>query len=376
MDLAYLRAHPAHLPTFLTHQRIRETPVAGGTSAPPPGSPSTTATRSSPSPGRSGPTGRCRRASSPPRRPGCAGCARPARCAVPEVIVALPDLLALDWVEPGEPTPAAAERFGRELAAPHRAGAADLRRGLARLHRLAPAGQHAGRRAVAGRGSPSAGSRPTCGCRSTAARSTGADAALVEQVIGRIDEFGGDEPPARMHGDLWPGNVLWGADDRAWLVDPAAHGGHRETDLAQLALFGGVAAPGPDPGRLRGGVAAGRRLARAGAAAPAAPAAGAHRAVRRRLPRCGRRRRPSRPAAAPGALRSTGDASPRATAGVLVDRYGRVARDLRVSLTDKCNLRCTYCMPAEGLPWLAGPRAAHRRGDRPAGPGRGASGSA
>ncbi|MGK5737759.1 GTP 3',8-cyclase MoaA [Micromonospora sp. URMC 103] len=43
------------------------------------------------------------------------------------------------------------------------------------------------------------------------------------------------------------------------------------------------------------------------------------------------------------------------TEGVLVDRYGRVARDLRVSLTDKCNLRCTYCMPAEGLPWLAGP---------------------
>ncbi|KXK62582.1 cyclic pyranopterin phosphate synthase MoaA [Micromonospora rosaria] len=42
-------------------------------------------------------------------------------------------------------------------------------------------------------------------------------------------------------------------------------------------------------------------------------------------------------------------------AGALVDRYGRIARDLRVSLTDKCNLRCTYCMPAEGLPWLAGP---------------------
>jgi cyclic pyranopterin phosphate synthase len=39
------------------------------------------------------------------------------------------------------------------------------------------------------------------------------------------------------------------------------------------------------------------------------------------------------------------------TAG-LVDRYGRVATDLRVSLTDRCNLRCTYCMPVEGLPWL------------------------
>ena len=37
----------------------------------------------------------------------------------------------------------------------------------------------------------------------------------------------------------------------------------------------------------------------------------------------------------------------------LTDRYGRVARDLRVSLTDRCNLRCSYCMPAEGLPWLA-----------------------
>ncbi|RIV36370.1 GTP 3',8-cyclase MoaA [Micromonospora radicis] len=41
---------------------------------------------------------------------------------------------------------------------------------------------------------------------------------------------------------------------------------------------------------------------------------------------------------------------------LLIDRYGRVARDLRVSLTDKCNLRCTYCMPADGLPWLAGPQ--------------------
>ncbi len=40
----------------------------------------------------------------------------------------------------------------------------------------------------------------------------------------------------------------------------------------------------------------------------------------------------------------------------LVDTFGRVARDLRVSLTDHCNLRCTYCMPAEGLPWMARPQ--------------------
>src|SRR5918998_5040589 len=51
--------------------------------------------------------------------------------------------------------------------------------------------------------------------------------------------------------------------------------------------------------------------------------------------------------------RPSGSAEP--TAYALTDRYGRVARDLRVSLTDKCNLRCTYCMPAEGLPWLPTP---------------------
>ena len=39
----------------------------------------------------------------------------------------------------------------------------------------------------------------------------------------------------------------------------------------------------------------------------------------------------------------------------LADRYGRIATDLRVSLTDRCNLRCTYCMPEEGLDWLAKP---------------------
>jgi GTP 3',8-cyclase len=44
------------------------------------------------------------------------------------------------------------------------------------------------------------------------------------------------------------------------------------------------------------------------------------------------------------------------TIRALADRHGRVATDLRVSLTDRCNLRCTYCMPAEGLAWLPSPR--------------------
>ncbi|MFF0377429.1 GTP 3',8-cyclase MoaA [Actinoplanes missouriensis] len=44
-----------------------------------------------------------------------------------------------------------------------------------------------------------------------------------------------------------------------------------------------------------------------------------------------------------------------ASVTVLADRFGRIATDLRVSLTDRCNLRCTYCMPAEGLAWMPQP---------------------
>jgi fructosamine-3-kinase len=67
---------------------------------------------------------------------------------------------------------------------------------------------------------------------------TAAEGADVERVCARLPELAGPpEPPARLHGDLWSGNVLW-SPDGVWLIDPAAHGGHRETDLAMLALFG------------------------------------------------------------------------------------------------------------------------------------------
>ncbi len=64
----------------------------------------------------------------------------------------------------------------------------------------------------------------------------------VDRVCERLrgGEFDDHAPPARIHGDLWSGNVMWTADG-AVLIDPAAHGGHRLTDLAMLALFG---APG------------------------------------------------------------------------------------------------------------------------------------
>ncbi|GHE41322.1 fructosamine kinase [Streptomyces longispororuber] len=66
-----------------------------------------------------------------------------------------------------------------------------------------------------------------------------AEAAVVERVCARLPELAGPaQPPARLHGDLWNGNVLWDPEGHAWLIDPAAHGGHRETDLAMLQLFG------------------------------------------------------------------------------------------------------------------------------------------
>jgi fructosamine-3-kinase len=58
--------------------------------------------------------------------------------------------------------------------------------------------------------------------------------ACDEVASGRFDD---DAPPSRIHGDLWGGNVLFGPEGVV-MIDPAAHGGHAETDLAMLCLFG------------------------------------------------------------------------------------------------------------------------------------------
>ena len=103
----------------------------------------------------------------------------------------------------------------------------------------------AGCRCPTGRPTPGRSSTPSAGCCPTS--SWPATAAPSTDDRGRdrsrpsspgSPDLVPEEPPARLHGDLWNGNVLWGLDGHAWLIDPAAYGGHREVDLAMLALFG------------------------------------------------------------------------------------------------------------------------------------------
>jgi fructosamine-3-kinase len=235
VDLEYLRAHPQHLPTFLRHQRIRETPVGGGSIC-----------QASRLTLEDGASVFAKILDGAPQHffdseaEGLRWLRAAGGVPVPEVLAVAPDLLALEWVEPGPPSPAAAERFGRELALTHRAGADGFG---------APWPGFIGSLPQPNNGAGLTWSEffaerrllPHLRTSIASGALADADVSLVETVLSRIDELAPPaEPPARLHGDLWPGNVLWGADGQAWLIDPSAHGGHRETDLAQLALFGGL----------------------------------------------------------------------------------------------------------------------------------------
>jgi len=150
--------------------------------------------------------------------------------------------LVTDRVATGRPGPGAAERFGRDLATLHASGAP----AFGAPPPGGPEAAYIGRAAMRNTTGPDwpawyAEHRVLPYVRRAVDTGTlgPAEAAVFEQVCERLPELAGPaEPPARLHGDLWNGNVLWGADGHAWLIDPAAHGGHRETDLAMLQLFG------------------------------------------------------------------------------------------------------------------------------------------
>ena len=140
--------------------------------------------------------------------------------------------LVIEEIPHGEPDLQAAVTFGRRLAALHLAGAPAF-------GTPPPGGPREATIGTATMVNEPAPEWPSWFASQRIepyAREAGID---VSEVCAHIDELAGPpEPPARLHGDLWSGNVLWGADGQVWLIDPAAHGGHRESDLAMLQLFG------------------------------------------------------------------------------------------------------------------------------------------
>ncbi|MEM8705006.1 MAG: fructosamine kinase family protein [Actinomycetota bacterium] len=161
---------------------------------------------------------------------------------VPDVLAVFDDdpaCLVLEWIEEGGRGDDAS--FGRQLARLHDAGAPAFGRTDGRTtgslalpndpcdtwsefyatRRLLPLARIAADRGALGSGAIS----------------------RLEALADGLDRFGAaDDAPARLHGDLWAGNRLVDRSGRSWLIDPAAHGGHREFDLAMMRLFGGYGA--------------------------------------------------------------------------------------------------------------------------------------
>ena len=159
---------------------------------------------------------------------------------VPQLIAVsdTPPFLVLEWIEEEGGVADTDASLGRGLAALHHAGAASFGR--------------TDRRPTGSRGLPNEPCATWTEFYATQrllpltrlARDSQAlpDRTIrgLETITGRLVELGGTpEPPARLHGDLWAGNRLVGRGGRNWLIDPAAHGGHREFDLAMMRLFGG-----------------------------------------------------------------------------------------------------------------------------------------
>ncbi|MDQ1448507.1 MAG: hypothetical protein QOC79_1478 [Actinomycetota bacterium] len=162
--------------------------------------------------------------------------------AVPEVLAVSdepPNHLVLEWIDEGRARPSTERDLGVGLARMHRAGAPTFGRD--------------DRRTTGSRGLPNepcatwaefyAANRllPLARLAREGRALSPSTIADLERLASRLTSFDTGEPPARLHGDLWAGNRLVDVEGCSWLIDPAAHGGNREFDLAMMRLFGGFA---------------------------------------------------------------------------------------------------------------------------------------
>lgn len=175
---------------------------------------------------------------------GLAWLAEPRALRVPEVLHASdadalgPACLVLELIESARPCAQHDELLGAGLAALHRAGAEGF--GFGSDNYLATLPQDNRMRA---RWSELYAEQRIAPLVERARRAGELSAPLtrrLEQLIARLPELvGPDEPPARLHGDLWGGNAIRDEHGAPVLIDPAVYGGHREVDLAMMRLFGG-----------------------------------------------------------------------------------------------------------------------------------------
>ncbi len=156
----------------------------------------------------------------------------------PRVLAASVRALVLEYVESGGRTPAFDEAFGRGLARLH--GHAPASFGLERSGIIASLPQD---NASEDEWATFYGQRRLVPLvrRCIEMARLPADAGAELDALLRVlpERVGPPEPPARLHGDLWSGNVMADAHGEPVIFDPAPYGGHREIDLAMMRLFGG-----------------------------------------------------------------------------------------------------------------------------------------
>lgn len=145
--------------------------------------------------------------------------------------------LVLEWIEPGQRSPRFDEELGLGLAALHRSGAANF--GWDSDNFIGPLPQSNRPQSSWARFYAEERLRPQLDRAVASGRMDSGLQGKLLALLERIDDLvGPEEPPARLHGDLWSGNVHADPQGQPCLIDPAVYGGHREMDLAMLQLFG------------------------------------------------------------------------------------------------------------------------------------------